>query len=173
MRRYFKRYGELYFFTFIFFSALYLLVSKDKLIRLSGRATHDMLGPQYWPVLILWGILILTVGGFIFKYKTIRDRKWDVEAEDVCFTEFSDIRLLKLIVSTGLYIHLLSTLGFIVLTPIFLFFVNETVQIKGFGKKVFISLLITAFLIFVFGRFLMIPLPRGAGALREFSFLIY
>lgn len=173
MRRYFKRNGEFYFYGFIFFSALYLLAFSNTLIRVTGRATHELLGPRFWPVLILSSILVLTLGAFIFKYKSIRNHEWNVEEEDACFAAFSDLRLLKLMVSTGLYIYLLKFFGFTFLTPVFLYFFNSTVQIKGLWKKVFVSILITAFLIFVFGRFLSVPLPRGTGSFREFSFLIY
>lgn len=173
MRRYFKRYGELYFCSFIIISALYLMIFNYKFIRVSSRATHELLGPRYWPILILSGILILTLSAIVIKYKNIMNHEWNVEEEDTCFEEFSDVRLLKLMVSTGLYIYLLKFFGFTFLTPVFLYFVNQTVQIRGIGKKIIVAFVITAFLIFVFGRFLSVPLPRGAGIFREISFLIY
>lgn len=174
MRRVLIRYGELFVTLTIFLTSLYLLFFINSFIKVSSnRAAAEQLGPKFWPIIILVGIVLLA-GFIIFNIlRQIKKTQWDTEQEDATIEQFSDKRLFTLISSTAIYVFLLSYIGFISLTPIFIIFISWLIGIRVIWKNLTFTLLLTAIFIYVFGNFLYVPLPRGIGFFRELSFFFY
>jgi putative tricarboxylic transport membrane protein len=174
LRRVLIRYGELFVTLAIFLTSLFLLLTINNYIKVSSsRVAADQLGPKFWPILILIGIVFLT-GIILFKiFRQIKNKGWDSEQEDATIDQFTDKRLFTLISITVIYVFLLPYLGFLSLTPFFIIFVSWLIGIRVIWKNLTFSILLTAIFIYVFGNFLYVPLPRGIGFIRELSFIFY
>lgn len=174
MRRVLIRYGELFVTLAIFLTSLFLLLTINNYIKVSSsRVAAEQLGPKFWPIAILIGIVFLT-GIILFNvYRQIKKTEWDTEQEDATIDQFTDKRLFTLIAITVIYVYLLSYIGFLSLTPIFVILISWLIGIRVIWKNLTFSLLLTAIFIYVFGNFLYVPLPRGIGFFRELSFFFY
>ena len=75
---------------------------------------------------------------------------------------------------TGLYVYLITILGYFILTPIFFF---VFVFLLGYKNKVInfvLSLSLTFVIYLLFIKMLYIPLPQGIGIFKRFSeFILY
>lgn len=174
MQRVLIRYGELIVTLTIFLTSLYLLIFINNFIKISStRGAAQQLGPKFWPFVILIGIVFLT-GIIIFNVlREIKKGKWDTEEEDAKLEQFNDKRLLTLIGLTVFYVFILTYVGFLSVTPIFIILISWLIGIRVIWKNLVFSILLTAIFIYVFGNFLDVPLPRGLGFFREISFFFY
>lgn len=174
MRRVLIRYGELFVTLTFFLTSLYLLIFINNFIKISStRQAAEKLGPKFWPIVILIGIVFLS-GIVIFNIvREIKKTKWNTEQEDATLEQFTDKRLITLIALTGSYVYLLPYIGFLSITPIFIILISWLIGIRVIWKNLTFSLALTGIFIYIFGNFLYVPLPRGIGFFREISFFFY
>jgi uncharacterized membrane protein len=174
MRRVLKRYGEIIVTSVILVISLLLLLLTNTLIPVvSNRVSADVLGTKFWPVSILVFTVVLCVILLVQQFRKLKVTEWDEEAEEQELAKYTDFRLISLMVLTVIYVVALQYIGFILSTPIYLIIFCYLIGITKVIKNVGTSLGFTAILVFVFGKFLYVPLPRGLGILREFSFFFY
>ena len=105
-------------------------------------------------------------------YETIKERK-TLGAKTVAFTKQGLFRLCIVVVMTIGYILAIDTLGFTIVTLLFVFFCVTVVGSKRYVINAVFSVIFTLALALVFGRLFMVPLPRGIGIIRELSFILY
>lgn len=72
-----------------------------------------------------------------------------------------------------IYAILLEIVGFIVLTPIWVAAYMLVIGMRRWKWLVGSTIIFSAFMIVVFPRLMLIPLPRGIGIFREISFLVF
>lgn len=174
LRRVLIRYGELFVTIIIFLTGLVLLTLTDRIIRVStSRAAAEQLGPKFWPIIILIGIVALSAYIIFTILRRIKNSEWNTEEENATLEQFDDKRLVTLITLTVIYVYLLQYIGFLSTTPVFMILVSWLIGIRVIWKNLTFSLLLTSIFIYVFGNFLYVPLPRGIGIFRELSFFFY
>jgi hypothetical protein len=71
------------------------------------------------------------------------------------------------------YAFLLEIVGFIVLTPIWVATYMLAIGMRRWKWLIGATVIFSAFMIVVFPRLMLIPLPRGTGIFREISYLIF
>lgn len=71
------------------------------------------------------------------------------------------------------YIALLNFLGYILSTLLFSVSAARLTGFRKVGALVLFAVMTTAVLFLLFAKLFFVPLPRGAGFLRELSYLIY
>lgn len=174
LRRVLIRYGELFVTIIIFLTGLVLLTLTDRIIRVStSRAAAEQLGPKFWPIIILIGVVALSAYIIFTILRRIKNSEWNTEEENATLEQFDDKRLVTLITLTVIYVYLLQYVGFLSTTPVFMILVSWLIGIRVIWKNLTFSLLLTSIFIYVFGNFLYVPLPRGIGIFRELSFFFY
>ncbi|WP_101296900.1 tripartite tricarboxylate transporter TctB family protein [Halegenticoccus soli] len=143
------------------------------------RSTNADPGTTYWPRAVLFVLLIASVLNLIHIYRRtdvhlesglLQDTASDVSAAIDLSDE--DKRYVGTIVLIAVYIGLLNQIGFLVITPIFLFAFTWLQGYRSVIKLVPFSVL-TSFVIFVlFRNFMNIALPYGVGIFRELGLLV-
>jgi len=71
------------------------------------------------------------------------------------------------------YAFLLEIVGFIVLTPIWVAAYMLAIGMRRWRWLIGATVIFSAFMIVVFPKLMLIPLPRGIGIFREISYLIF
>lgn len=151
-------------FIFIISAYFYILTTSFRQLK-----AVEQVGPDFWPKIILLGVMILSILIFLNERK-IKPRLSPDQVEDRSVDRRRVIWGLVLIFG---YIILLDHGGFTLLTPIFM---GCFMYLLGVRKKGFImvsSLFLTAIIIILFAKFLLVALPRGVGVFREFSLFFY
>ncbi|MCM3760114.1 tripartite tricarboxylate transporter TctB family protein [Alkalihalobacillus oceani] len=173
MSRFFHRYGEVFVTGSIFFVSLILIVTVNLHIRISPlRDSGESVGPQFWPVLLLVLLCVLSAVTFVKAIKKKQQEKVDEQEETEYIQQFTNARLLGIVAAIFFYLLLLPYLGFIVMTAVFTVVCGVIMKMK-LVKNIAFALISLVFLTYVFGNFLTIPLPRGVGVLREASYFFY
>ncbi|WP_096203165.1 tripartite tricarboxylate transporter TctB family protein [Bacillus sp. FJAT-45350] len=171
--RYLHRYGEIIVIACIFLVGLSLLIATDDIIKISAeRAAGEPAGPKFWPLLVLTGLVLLSAFVLVKTIFVKRREKVNKQAEDEYLQDFSTTRLISLIVGMFIYLYLMQFLGFILSSLLFIYFVCTLIKIPLIKKLIFTFVSLGVF-IFLFGKILYVPLPRGIGILRELSFFFY
>ncbi|WP_226008270.1 tripartite tricarboxylate transporter TctB family protein [Natrinema salinisoli] len=136
-------------------------------------------GAAFWPRIVL-GVMIIAstanLGIIAYRIKTntapsADSALADVDDESTSDTETEDNRLtyLSTIGLLLLYVGLLDTVGFVVLTPFFLIITGWNVGYRSPIKLVVFGFVTGVVLQVVFRNFFNIVLPRGAGIFRGIS----
>jgi putative tricarboxylic transport membrane protein len=138
----------------IFFALLGIIVVLGTL-SFSSLPTADV-GPAFFPKIV--GGLLVLLGLFL----TIKSLLNNVDTRSIkqLFPKGS-IKAVITIVIFGVYLFLLKYVGFLISTPLFIISLSLFLKEKRIYLILITSLLVTAFLYFVFQKFLMIPLPGG------------
>lgn len=71
------------------------------------------------------------------------------------------------------YLFFMNIIGFLLSTLIFVFGSTRGMGYKKLHIVAIFTIVLSAVLVFVFGRLFVIPLPRGIGLFRELSYYIY
>lgn len=71
------------------------------------------------------------------------------------------------------YAFLLEIVGFIVLTPIWVATYMLAIGMRRWKWLIGATVIFSAFMIVVFSKLMLIPLPKGIGIFREISYLIF
>ncbi|HCM29007.1 MAG: hypothetical protein A2Z99_01990 [Treponema sp. GWB1_62_6] len=73
----------------------------------------------------------------------------------------------------AVYLFALNILGFILSTFLYTLAAAWVTGYRKYGKLAFFAVLTTVALFALFGKAFFVPLPRGVGILKEFSYLLY
>jgi len=71
------------------------------------------------------------------------------------------------------YAFLLEKVGFVLLTPIWIATYLLAIGMRRWKWLIGATIIFSAFMIVVFPKLMLIPLPRGVGIFREISLLVY
>ncbi len=137
---------------FITFAAVFYYLTLD--LRISPGPD---VGGAFYPRLLVYATLILSLKLLYNAFK--RDKKDREELFDFENGGFKDVILV--IIISFIYLYLLKIIGFLFLTPVYLFLLLTIIEAKTFAYRILISVLTTAIVMYVFQNFLNVPFPSG------------
>ena len=145
-----------------------------KATQLRVMQTYETVGPDFWPKVILVGMIALS-GYLTVRYAVLLKREMRAASpghEPVAPAEAGYRDWVRVGVTTLfilVYIYLLKPLGFMVASPIFI--IAMMLYINPRKRKIIpVGVLgILAVIYLLFGKLLYIPLPRGHGVFRQLS----
>ena len=129
----------------------------------------DVLGAAGFPIALgILGLIVLAVVTFrLLKDKPkVKLLLFDFTSLDGRAVTFNVVLLL-------VYVLAVDILGFILSTFLYLSFAGWLIGYRNVPRLAIYALAVTAALTVVFGILFTVPLPRGIGALRELSYLIF
>jgi putative tricarboxylic transport membrane protein len=92
-------------------------------------------------------------------------------------TEYQEVvnpqNLWVTMVAIIVYVSLLETVGFVVLTPIWIALYMIAIGARRWTWLLGTTVVFSGFLIVVFPTLMQVPLPRGTGIFRQISLLFY
>jgi putative tricarboxylic transport membrane protein len=160
--------GEIIISVVIFLGSLYLYFES---MKFEGLDVYGKLGPSYWPKFLLICLMALS---FLVAVDAIRARKkGHSDKEEISKVDSGKVRFLFAIGFIVLYLILMRSFGFIILTP---FFMVAFMVLLGERKKIWIfsvSIGITFLIVVAFTKAMYVPLPRGQGIFLKFSQFFY
>ncbi|MBF4692559.1 tripartite tricarboxylate transporter TctB family protein [Fusibacter ferrireducens] len=150
--------------------ALFILLYMFFAMQLGASNTEgDIFGAGGFPLVIaVLGIVVLIV---ITRDILKNKKKIDIPMFNLKTAGGKAVTLNVMAVS--LYVVLLNFVGFIIATPIFLITSAKSMGYKEHRALAIYTILVSAVLVFVFGKIFFIPLPRGISVFRDLSYLIY
>lgn len=127
------------------------------------------LGAEWWPqvVLMLGMLMTLASAGFVVR-KNLKEPggKAKVSIEE----------MKSLGISTGIFLVFLiaiEAVGFLGATPLLMFGFMFQLGARKLPSLILVPILSSPIFAVVFGRFMEVPLPRGMGVARIFSFYFF
>lgn len=155
--------AELIIALFILLSSSFLLFETTKF-----PATRiASIGPEYWPQIILTGMVILS---FLLIIKILRSKE---------FKYYNKMNLPNrhnfwiTVAAVFLYTKFLPILGFPVTSLLFIMMMLWVLKIRKWQWLSFYSLSLTLGLIMLFPKLMSVPLPRGTGIFRTITLFFY
>ncbi|MCR4706402.1 MAG: tripartite tricarboxylate transporter TctB family protein [Clostridiales bacterium] len=148
---------------------LFFIIGGANIPRLSRPA--DIVEAGGFPIVFGSIALILLIAETISQLKKLK--KGERETEEAPLYGPGFVKLLIVLCMTVLYILLVKTVGFTILTVCYTF---VALFILGSKKPVFnaiFAVAATLVLVLIFGRFFGISLPRGIGVIKNLSFYLY
>ena len=148
---------------------LFFIIGGTQIPRLSRPA--DIVEAGGFPIVFGTIGLVLLIFEVVSQAKKLR--RGERETEEAPLYPAGAAKLLAILAMTILYVILVKTVGFAILTACYTF---AALWLLGSRKPVFnavFSVLATLVLVLIFGRFFGITLPRGAGVFKELSFWLY
>ena len=156
------------FFSFMFYEAL----------ELRGVGRFGEVGSGFWPLLSLGTTSILSLIWLIGNLRRYsREKKEAVEErsmpETVAVKRAGQKKIALCTLCLLAYIILTPLIGFILSTVLFILTFILALEEKRRLVLIISPPLITAVVMLIFGKFIMMPLPKGVGIFAEFSRLFY
>ena len=156
------------FFLFMFTEAF----------QLRGEGRFGEVGSGFWPLLAVGISSILSLVWLIGNLRRYsREKKGHAEEpptpEAVAAAWVMRKKIALCSVCLLVYIILIPTIGFILSTVLFILAFILALEEKRKLVLIISPPLITAVVILIFGKFIMMPLPKGVGVFAEFSRLFY
>jgi len=138
--------------VFIAFAGVFYYMS----MNLRPSSGPDV-GGAFYPRLLVYITLILS---FKLLYNALRKGNEDsVKIFDFKSRDFWNVILV--IIISFVYLYLLNIIGFLLLTPVYLFLLLTIIEAKKITYRVLISIVTTGVIMFVFQNFLNVPFPNG------------
>jgi len=139
-------------------------------------SSKDDLGADFWPKMILIGLI--GISSFLMirsiKRKKSLPEKSELAGEGgVAVEQTNKQRLIVTVLMILAYVYLIEIFGFIILTPIFLFFFLYNMGMEKISSLLIIPPIITLFIYVSFVKLMFVILPRGIWLFREVSILLY
>lgn len=131
----------------------------------------DIVEASGFPMIFAFVGLILLAVEVVSQIKKLR--KGECETKEEPLYKPGAIRFAIIIAMTIAYILLIKTLGFTIVTLLYLFAALFLLGSKKPAFNALFTVLATLTLVLIFGRFFGITLPRGAGFLKDLSFILY
>lgn len=160
--------GDLIISVVVFFGAVFLFFETYKF---EGLAAYGELGPAYWPRFLLIWMMVL---GVTIAVGTVRKARKNLSAPGLKIK--LDNGKLRLIMAAGLivsYLGLMTTVGFLTLTPLLMMAFMRLLGERSTGWIIGISFGMTIVIVLIFTKAMYVPLPRGTGVFLSISRLIY
>jgi len=152
----------------IFLAVVLIFFMSQMAVLVEKPVAGDVLNAKGFP-LIVAGLALVLLSAVAVRH-VLKCRK---EGKAV----FADVMLPKsvLTVSGSLlcYILLLPRIGFIICTLVYTFVNTLILGYKNKKVALIFAIVVTVCFTLVFGRLFYVPLPRGAGLLKEWSYYIY
>lgn len=141
----------------------------------------DLLGPAFWPRLILLLAICVCVFELIFRLffnmegvegllaQVTHDMEQAAEETPEEITQANPLLLVAGVAMTLMYLWLMPTLGFTIATMIYM---GSFIWLSGYQRKgivITVSLLGTVILVFLFMKVVYVSLPLGTGFFRAVS----
>lgn len=137
---------------FIIFASVFYYMS----LGLRASPGPDV-GGAFYPRLLVYATLILSIK---LLYNALqRERKDSEQLFD--FENGGFRKVISVIIISVIYLYLLDIIGFLLLTPFYLFLLLTIIEAKKFSYRVLISILTTVIVMYIFQNFLNIPFPSG------------
>ena len=127
------------------------------------------LGASWWPQLTLGLGMALTVASAFFVVRSCLR-----EADGAGKIKLKELKSLG--ISAGIFcvfLLLLDVVGFIGAVPVLMFGFIYQLGARNWPVLILVPIVSSPLFAFVFGRFMEVPLPRGIGWVRIFSFYVY
>ncbi len=137
---------------FIIFASIFYYMS----LGLRASPGPDV-GGAFYPRLLVYATLILSIKLLYNAFK--REEKDSERLFDFENGGFWNVVLVVII--SFIYLYLLDLIGFLLLTPIYLFLLLTIIEAKTFAYRILISILTTVIVMYVFQNFLNVPFPSG------------
>lgn len=127
--------------------------------------TSQSIGPGGWPSVILGLMLILSLLLLIKTYRSHQQVNADqeVEAEQEEHVTSCSYRHWLVFWISVLYFFLMPYIGFVVATPLYLMAVTRLLGMTGWLKIICLSIICSAFFIYLFAITLMLRFPEEQG----------
>ena len=127
------------------------------------------IGPDYWPQIILGGMLVLSV---LLIADTVR-RKEILVGDKPAERPLKAQNLWFTLALMFVYTYAMQYLGFVLSTLLFLLVTMWMLELRRPKTLAALALGVTTMLVLLFPILMMIPLPRGTGFFRTISLLFY
>ncbi len=131
-------------------------------------------GPAYWPRAILLGMFV-SVAWIIYSEFFRQPARPAAEREDADEqpAEHLDtrtrVRIVLIFVTPVLYTYLMHKLGFLLITPVFLFVYMALMGVRRLRSLIILTVCIYAGLVLVFVKLIFTYLPPGAGVFNQIN----
>lgn len=142
------------------------LFYKESFAIITGRSA-DPIGPAGFPQAILIIIFVLLL---ISLFNAIRKMKSSEEKSSPLHLNFAYFGLLVAIIG---FIILNDIISFTLASMVFCFLLFFILGQKKYIKMAINSIIVSLVFTLVFGKILSVPLPRGLGIIKEFSYFLY
>jgi hypothetical protein len=126
-------------------------------------------GPDYWPQLILGGMLIL---GVILLVDVIK-RKGKMKGKEEEAPKPYPQNLYIVLGLALVYTFAMNYLGFAISTLLLMIALMWVLKVRKIKTIMLTSVLTTTFMVVLFPKIMMVPMPRGTGIFRVISLLFY
>lgn len=114
-------------------------------------------GGAFYPRLLIYATLILSLR---LLYKALK--KDDSDSEELFDFENGGFwNVILVVIISFIYLYLLDIVGFLLLTPFYLFLLLTIIEAKNIPYRILISILTTGIIMYVFQNFLNVPFPDG------------
>ena len=155
---------------------IFMLINSFKLheIRRFGE-----MGSGFWPILILSTAILLSILLLVSTIKKYLKEKKKASVEATISREaLVDLknRRKKFVLSVILlliYIIIMPWIGFVLSTLIYVLAFILALEERRKYVLIISPILVTALIVIIFAKFIVIPFPRGVGIFAAFSRLIY
>ncbi|MFW6295451.1 MAG: tripartite tricarboxylate transporter TctB family protein [Halanaerobium sp.] len=114
-------------------------------------------GGAFYPRLLIYATLILSIKLLYNAFK--KDSKDSEKLFD--FENGGFWNVILVIIISFIYLYFLEIIGFLLLTPIYLFSLLTIIEAKKFYHRILISILTTLIVMYIFQNFLNVPFPGG------------
>jgi hypothetical protein len=114
-------------------------------------------GGSFYPRILVYATLILSIK---LLYNALKREGKDSE-QLFDFENGGFRKVISVIIISVIYLYLLDIIGFLLLTPFYLFLLLTIIEAKNLTYRLLISILTTVIVMYVFQNFLNIPFPSG------------
>lgn len=161
--------GEQAFSIIVSIVACFLFINSWTITKGIGQGG---LPPNIWPAILLGGIVILS-GILIVKHWKNQNKVGGKIFKGISREEINSKKLFFPLLLIIIFFFLLPYLGFVIAS---FFFLVGYMYLMGLQKKLIIcgaSVFIVFIVVLLFGKILLVPLPRGFSIFRNISLIFY
>lgn len=142
------------------------LFFKESFAITSGRSA-DPIGPAGFPQAILAFILVLLLISLFNAIRKMRSNQVEKSPLHLNMAYFG------LLIAIVVFILLNDIISFTLASIVFCFVLFLLLGQKRYVKMMVNSIVVSIAFTLVFGKILSVPLPRGIGIIKEFSYFLY
>jgi putative tricarboxylic transport membrane protein len=161
--------GEMIIKGVILIGSLVLYAASSQFGQL---APYEGVGPEFWPQLLLLGIIGLTGVGLARDAVAYLRRERSTLRVDGAAAAGRSILLVAMAVAFG-YAFGMQWMGFLAGTVIFQVVFMYVLRVRSIASLAIVTLVNTGLLYGIFIKLLSMPLPRGVGIFRDLSLFFY
>jgi hypothetical protein len=159
--------GETIMSLTIFFGSIFMYYQATQLRQIE---TYQNVGPDFWPKLII--MVLIAISGYLSIHNIKRQIQSTEKPDALSDRDGGVLRVTSTTLIIIGYILLLKPLGFIMASPLLI--AAMMFQIQPDKKKAIpvgiVGILVVIYVLF--GRLLLIPLPKGQGFFRDISIFL-